>query len=116
MRDRRSVSDRASRLGMPHDLAYVDADERRGSVWHLAEAVEGRLGVPSILLGIEEPERVLDEFAPKAEAAQALGKSIDWLEDHVMGDVRTLRRGASVLIPVRELEAWVEKSAGRALG
>ena len=52
----------------------------------------------------------------KAEAGQLLGgKSVDWIEDHVMGDIRTIRKGASVLIRVRDIEDWAERHAARAL-
>lgn len=51
----------------------------------------------------------------KAEAGALLGKSEDWIEDHVIAEVRTIRRGAAVLILVRDLEAWAERSAAMAL-
>jgi hypothetical protein len=40
----------------------------------------------------------------KAEAAKALGISIDFLEQQILPDLRVVRRGRRVLIPIRELE------------
>jgi excisionase family DNA binding protein len=51
----------------------------------------------------------------KAEAAEALGVSVDFLERHVMAELRVIRRGRRRLIPVRELERWLEHNATRAL-
>jgi len=51
----------------------------------------------------------------KPEAAVALGVSVDTLERHVMGDLRVVRRGRLVLIPVRELERWLDRNAARTL-
>jgi hypothetical protein len=51
----------------------------------------------------------------KQEAAQALGVSIDYLEAHVLPDLAAVRRGARVLIPVRELERWLDSAAAKAL-
>lgn len=52
----------------------------------------------------------------KAEAAQALGVSVDFLEEHVLPELRVVYRGRRRLIPVRELERWLDESAVRALG
>jgi len=51
----------------------------------------------------------------KPEAAEALGVSVDTLERHVLGELRVVRRGRLVLIPLRELEAWLERNAARTL-
>lgn len=51
----------------------------------------------------------------KRETAEALGVSVDFLEEHVMHELRVVRRGRRRLIPVRELERWLEESAMRAL-
>ncbi len=47
----------------------------------------------------------------KRETAEALGVSVDFLEEHVMHELRVVRRGRRRLIPVRELERWLEESA-----
>jgi excisionase family DNA binding protein len=52
----------------------------------------------------------------KAEAALALGVSVDFFEEHVMHELRIVRRGRRRLIPVTELTSWLDKSAERTLG
>jgi excisionase family DNA binding protein len=51
----------------------------------------------------------------KAEAADALGVSVDFLEDHVMRELRVVRRGRRLLIPVDELARWLERNSQRTL-
>lgn len=51
----------------------------------------------------------------KPEAAAALGCSIDTLERHVLSELRVVRRGRLVLIPVAEIERWLERSAALTL-
>jgi excisionase family DNA binding protein len=58
------------------------------------------------------PERLA---LSKHEAAAALGVSVDYLEQHVMHEVRVVRRGRRRLIPVRELERWLDQNACLAL-
>jgi excisionase family DNA binding protein len=50
------------------------------------------------------------------EAAAALGVSRDFLDDHVLPELRVVRRGRKVLIPVAELERWLEREAALTLG
>jgi excisionase family DNA binding protein len=52
----------------------------------------------------------------RAEAAQALGMSVDHFERHVQPDLRVVRSGRLVLVPLRELERWVDEAAHRVLG
>ena len=52
----------------------------------------------------------------KAEAAEALGVSVDFLEAHVMPELRVVRKGRRRLIAVAELERWLEASADGPLG
>jgi hypothetical protein len=49
------------------------------------------------------------------EAAAALGMSRDAFDEHVKPELRLVRRGRLVLVPVRELERWVEREAARTL-
>ena len=49
------------------------------------------------------------------EAAVALGVSRDFLDEHVMPDLRIVRRGRRRLVPVRELERWLDQEANRPL-
>ena len=45
------------------------------------------------------------------EAATALGVSRDHFERHVLGSLRVIYSGRRRLIPLRELERWVEREA-----
>jgi hypothetical protein len=49
----------------------------------------------------------------RAEAAAAIGMSLDSFERYVQADVRLIRRGRMRLVPVRELERWLEANAAR---
>ena len=49
------------------------------------------------------------------EAAEALGVSRDFFDEHVKRELRVVRRGRLVLVPVRELERWVDVNAARVL-
>jgi excisionase family DNA binding protein len=51
----------------------------------------------------------------KAEAAESLGVSVDFLERHVMPDVRVVRCGRRRLIPISSLEHWLETHASGVL-
>ncbi len=56
-------------------------------------------------------------FALKVEeAAAALGVSRDFFDQHVRDELRLIRRGRLVLVPVRELERWVDREAALAVG
>jgi hypothetical protein len=52
----------------------------------------------------------------KAEAAEALGVSVDYLEEHVLPELRVVRRGRRVFVAVAELERWLNRSAALTLG
>lgn len=47
----------------------------------------------------------------REEAAQSLGLSLDSFERHIQPTLRLVRRGRLRLIPVRELERWLEEHA-----
>ncbi len=49
------------------------------------------------------------------EAAAALGVSRDFFDGHVLPELRVVRRGRRRLIPLRELERWLEQAASRPL-
>jgi excisionase family DNA binding protein len=50
------------------------------------------------------------------EACAALGCSWDFWREHVAPEVRVVRRGRKKLVPVRELERWLEAHAEAVLG
>jgi hypothetical protein len=51
----------------------------------------------------------------RAEAAAALGMSVDSFERYVQPEIRLVRRNSIRLVPVRELERWVEENAAPTL-
>jgi hypothetical protein len=51
----------------------------------------------------------------REEAAAALGMSLDSFERHVQPTVRLLRLGRMRLVPIAELERWLDQNAHRTL-
>jgi hypothetical protein len=51
----------------------------------------------------------------KADAAVALGISIDSLERYALPSLRVIRRGKQVLLPVEELRRWAHDNAERTI-
>jgi hypothetical protein len=47
----------------------------------------------------------------KAEVAQALGVSVDYVEDHIWADLRKVRHGRRAFVPVVELDNWLKREA-----
>jgi excisionase family DNA binding protein len=47
------------------------------------------------------------------EAAALLGVSRDYLDEHVIHELRTVRRGRRILIALAEIEQWLDHAATR---
>jgi excisionase family DNA binding protein len=47
------------------------------------------------------------------EAAAVLGVSRDYFDEHVIGELRVVRRGRRILVALAELERWLDRSATR---
>jgi excisionase family DNA binding protein len=47
------------------------------------------------------------------EAAGMLGVSRDYLDEHILCELRSVRRGRRILIAVHELERWLESAGTR---
>ena len=47
----------------------------------------------------------------RADAAAALGLSLDSFEKYVQSDLKLVRRGSLRLVPVAQLEEWVARNA-----
>lgn len=67
------------------------------------------------------PERTTRPEVPRVAlslsrelAAEALGVSVDYFDDHVKPHIRTVS-GKRMLVPVRELERWLDERAAFAL-
>ena len=48
-------------------------------------------------------------------AAELLGVSRDSFDRHIRSELRIVRRGRLLLVPVRELERWLEANSARVL-
>ena len=48
------------------------------------------------------------------EAAAILGVSRDYFDEHVIGELRVVRRGRRILVPLVEIERWLDRNAARA--
>ncbi len=68
-------------------------------------AVSGRFRLTPV-----EPVLVTRE-----EAARLLAMSLDHFERHVQPDLRLVRPGRKVLVPVRELHEWADRNAAQTL-
>lgn len=52
----------------------------------------------------------------RQEAANAIGVSVDHFERHVLPQLRVIRSGRLVLVPVAELHRWADRAAALTLG
>lgn len=52
----------------------------------------------------------------KAEVAQALGVSADFVEDHVWAELRIVRRGRKCFVSVSELQRWLDENGELTFG
>ena len=50
------------------------------------------------------------------EAAEALGCSRDFFDRHDLPGLRVVRAGRKVLVPLAELEKWLDRNAALTLG
>ena len=51
----------------------------------------------------------------RTEAAEALGVSVDFFDQHIAHEIRVVRRGRRRLYPIKELERWLADAATLAL-
>ncbi len=49
------------------------------------------------------------------EAAAALGCSRPFFDEHILPELRVIRRSKLILIPVAELQKWAQREAARTL-
>jgi hypothetical protein len=61
-----------------------------------------------------QPTAPVPRFAlTRDEAAASLGVSLSWFSEHVQPELRLVRRGSVRMVPVHELERWVDREASR---
>lgn len=65
--------------------------------------------------GSKGPINVTRLALTRAEAAAALGMSVDSFERHVQSELRIVRRGKLRLVPLGEIERWLEENAARVM-
>jgi hypothetical protein len=51
----------------------------------------------------------------KSEAAEAIGCSVDFLEEHIWPELKIVRRGRLVFVALTELQRWLEREASRTI-
>lgn len=51
----------------------------------------------------------------REEAAESIGVSVDTLERYVLDGLKVVRMGRRVLVPISELQAFLDRSAERVL-
>jgi excisionase family DNA binding protein len=64
---------------------------------------------------LNNPREIPRYTLTRVEAARSLGISLDSFEEYVQGELRLVRVGRLVLVPVAELERWVAQNAARTL-
>ena len=63
-----------------------------------------------------QPARAIPRLAlSPGESATALGCSRTFFDENVLPELRFVRRGRRILVPVAELQKWLEHNASRAL-
>ena len=73
------------------------------------------------LIGLDEGLRPLTplitwaDSRAAAEAAEAIGVSPDFFNEHVRHELRWVRRGRKVLVAVTEVQRWLDENAERTL-
>lgn len=70
---------------------------------------------PALALNATASPRVPRLALSVDEAAEALGVSRDFFEEHIRWELRVVRRGRRILVPVVELQRWLEANSSRVL-
>jgi hypothetical protein len=68
--------------------------------------------VPGVDVVKAQPTAPLPRVAlTREEAAASLGVSLSFFAEHIQPELRLVRRRSVRLVPLRELERWLEKEA-----
>lgn len=98
------------RRGWPtRDLEDLSAEPSKPSTRHDATRSAHRRALTRPIAGVLPRLSVSPD-----EAAAILGVSRDYLDEHVIGELRVVRRGRRILIALAELERWLDRAATRA--
>jgi excisionase family DNA binding protein len=87
-------------VSRPDQLSLELLQTDQGRVGRKRAATSGRQSLPRLSVSPDE-------------AATMLGVSRDYLDEHVLTDLRSVRRGRRILIAVSELERWLDRTAAR---
>ena len=92
----------------------------------MSRPAEQQLELEVVRIESPRPSRVRANGSPRGtklgprlalspdEAAALLGVSRDYFDEHVINELRIVRRGRRILVALSELERWLESSATRA--
>jgi excisionase family DNA binding protein len=80
----------------PYDAKHSPTDDRAGK-----SPTEVRRPLPRLAVSPDE-------------AAEMLGVSRDYFDEHVIDELRVVRRGRRILVALTELERWLDRAATRA--
>jgi hypothetical protein len=91
----------------PPPEAAVDSPARREleDLASIGAALLGRLN--------SAPAEAMPLTLTETGASKRLGVSAGFFKSYVLPELRVIRRGARVLIPLSELERWIDRSAAR---
>ena len=67
-------------------------------------------------MSTRSPESVPRLALTVAEAAESIGVSRRWFEEHALPTLACVRHGRRILIPTAALTAWLERESARRLG
>jgi hypothetical protein len=81
----------------------------------MSNAAETDCAAEGYVVGLRARAREARLALTKAEASASLSMSVDSFERYVLPAVRVVRRGRLVLVPVVELERWLERESERTL-
>ncbi len=102
-------------MAQPTETARGDGDVNADSARVVAALERDR--VNRLALAGKPRRPTVNRLAySKAEVAESLGVSVDFVEDHVWPDLRVVRKGRRTFAPVAELETWLDRNAERILG
>lgn len=77
--------------------------------------INGRVRSDIDRLACEIARAALSKVERKAlrleEAAESLGVSLDFFREHIAPELKLIRKGRVRLVPVVELDRWIEESA-----
>jgi excisionase family DNA binding protein len=100
---------------VPSVRPQAERSRRMSGFLFKLETAEGAPAEPPSFSAAVTTRTVPRVALTRAEAAAVLGVSLDSFERHIQGELRLVRRGRLRLVPLRELERWLDANAARVL-